>query len=222
MIVDKGRIRTEKIVLLGSATVGKTSIVNRAVHDKFNSQTASTVGAQFMTKSFTVDGVRMKLDIWDTSGSEKYRSLAPMYYREARAAIIVFDVTNKNSLTEAEIWIKELREHGAANAILVAAANKTDLADKRVIPSDECEEFKFSHSLDDLVETSAVTGAGISSLFDSICQFLAKLPPAYKDIEEFAEPVVIQNTPTRAPTSRPTSTSNYNSTNYSNSGGCSC
>lgn len=169
---QSGRIRTEKIVMLGGASTGKTSIVTRFSQDKFTGQSESTVGAAFITKTIDVDGKQVKLDIWDTGGSEKYRSLAPMYYRDARAAIITFDVTKRETLDEAREWLTELREHGLQDVMIVGAANKVDLTMERQLMPQEIEEFRFSNGIEKLFETSAKTGANIQTLFVETAKLL--------------------------------------------------
>ena len=169
---QSGRIRQEKIVMLGGASTGKTSIVTRFSQDKFTGASESTVGAAFITKTIEVDGKQVKLDIWDTGGSEKYRSLAPMYYREARAAIITFDVTKPETLDEAREWLDELREHGLQDVLIIGAANKVDLTMERKIMPQEVEEFRFSNGIEKLLETSAKTGANIQNLFVETARLL--------------------------------------------------
>lgn len=177
-VPDPSAPRREKIVLIGPPLSGKTSIANRAVQQIFTGQSESTVGAAFLSKVFTVDGQTLKLDIWDTGGTEKYRSLAPMYYRDARVAIVVFDVTQPASLDDATTWLRDVRQHGRSDVVLVAAANKVDLADKRKITPYEVEEWQYSNSLEFVIETSAKTGVGVARLFEEVCRIITKLPPS--------------------------------------------
>mmetsp|Transcript_14636 Transcript_14636/g.58485 ORF Transcript_14636/g.58485 Transcript_14636/m.58485 type:complete len:141 (-) Transcript_14636:695-1117(-) len=89
-----------KVVLLGDAGVGKSSLARRFVHRHFQPFAESTIGASFMSKTLAVDGREVKAQIWDTAGQEKYHSLAPMYYRGAGAAIVVYDVSSAASLVK--------------------------------------------------------------------------------------------------------------------------
>ena len=100
-----------KVVIVGDSNVGKTSIMQRYAKDTFRCDIEPTIGPQFMSKLVEIDdaGTTMKLQIWDTAGQEKYRSVTPIYYRDAAAAICVFDVTSKLSLDDAEKWIEDLR-----------------------------------------------------------------------------------------------------------------
>ncbi|KAH0795900.1 ras-related protein RHN1-like [Histomonas meleagridis] len=171
------RVRCEKVVLIGAASSGKTSILTRFAQGKFSQETEATIGASFIPKVINVDGTDIKLDIWDTGGSEKYRSLAPLYYRDARAAIIVYDITNENSFREAEQWCQEFRERGTPNAIIFCAANKCDLEPQRQVSKKMGEEFIFQNQILMLQNTSALTGEGINELFNNLGKELLQLPP---------------------------------------------
>jgi small GTP-binding protein len=168
--------RKEKVVMIGPPGCGKTAIANRIAHDSFRTNTVPTVGAAFLTKMVMVEGVDLRLDIWDTGGSEKYRALAPMYYREARAAIVVFDVTDHSSPSRARGWIEELRVHARKDIILAGAANKIDLDADRKISSEDVETFGSSNQLKFCMEVSAKTGVNIEELLASVCKWLVALP----------------------------------------------
>jgi Ras-related protein Rab-5C len=169
--------RSEKIALIGAASTGKTSIVNRFVHDKFNMGSEATIGAAFISKTITVDQTDLKLEIWDTGGTEKYKSLAPLYFRDARAAIIVFDVTSEQSFEEAGNWLSAFRERGPPSAIVVCAANKIDLEGERKVTLGAATDFGFQNQLEFVRETSAMTGVGVKELFTDLAKQLLALPP---------------------------------------------
>ncbi|GMI30906.1 hypothetical protein TeGR_g9481, partial [Tetraparma gracilis] len=122
-----GSVRHFKLVLLGDTAVGKSCLVVRFVRDEFFEFQEPTIGAAFLTQSVQLDAAVVKFEIWDTAGQERYRSLAPMYYRGASAAIVVFDLTNKDSYTGAKSWIKELTRRGDPNVVIALAGNKADL-----------------------------------------------------------------------------------------------
>lgn len=168
--------RTEKIVFLGAQSTGKTAIVTRFQYDTFTPNSNSTIGAAFVSKDLNVDGTVIKLDIWDTAGSEKYKSLTPMYYRDARAAIIVLDVTRPETIQAAGEWISELREHGKSDCMLICAANKCDLTGERKVTSQEVQDFVFANQISAYKETSALNGEGIKELFNEIGKLLLTLP----------------------------------------------
>ena len=163
-----------KIVLLGQSSAGKTCIATRYVKGTFLSTSVSTVGASYLTKSATYEGTTYDLNIWDTAGQELYRSLTPMYYRNAHAAIIVFDVTNRQSFQAAQKWVDELRGTGE-NSYVVVVGNKIDLDEARQVSEADgealCKELKCQY-----IETSALTGAGISYLFQMVIKGINELP----------------------------------------------
>ena len=120
-------VRHFKLVLLGDTAVGKSCLVVRFVRDEFFEFQEPTIGAAFLTQSVQLDSSVVKFEIWDTAGQERYRSLAPMYYRGAAAAIVVFDLSNKDSYNGAKSWVKELLRRGDPNVVIALAGNKADL-----------------------------------------------------------------------------------------------
>jgi Ras-related protein Rab-5C len=170
------RVRSEKIVLIGAASSGKTALVTRFSKGSFQEHSEATIGAAFVPKLVQVRDSELKLEIWDTGGTEKYKALAPMYYRDARAAVIVFDVTNAQSFQEAAEWISEFRDRGQPSALMVCAANKIDLGDRRVVKKEEIDEFSSENHLTFWKETSALSGVGVQALFEELAVLLLDLP----------------------------------------------
>ncbi|KAI9631472.1 hypothetical protein KEM48_014296 [Puccinia striiformis f. sp. tritici PST-130] len=129
-----------KVVILGMQGVGKTSIVHRYTTGSFSYSLTSTIGASFCTKKLSVDGCKVRLQIWDTAGQERFRSMAPMYYRGANAAILVYDITNKESFLDIQNWLNELRENMSTDLIIQVVGSKSDLgADKRTVNKEEAQ-----------------------------------------------------------------------------------
>lgn len=203
MQTTKSNVRSEKIVLLGPSSAGKTSLVNRIISDKFSHSMKATIGAAFMSKTINVNGVDMRLDIWDTGGSEKYKALAPMYYRDARGVIIVYDLTNADSIREAQSWVDEVRSNNQNEIVIVCAANKSDLIENRKITKEDVDDFGFINQLDCFMETSALTGDNVVPLFNELCNLLSKLQPLpskQKDVIQLTQQQI-----TRSPQPEPTS-----------------
>uniref|UniRef100_A0A8D1SWQ3 RAB5C, member RAS onco family n=1 Tax=Sus scrofa TaxID=9823 RepID=A0A8D1SWQ3_PIG len=131
-----------KLVLLGESAVGKSSLVLRFVKGQFHEYQESTIGAAFLTQTVCLDDTTVKFEIWDTAGQERYHSLAPMYYRGAQAAIVVYDITNTDTFARAKNWVKELQRQASPNIVIALAGNKADLASKRAV------EFQVGGGLD--------------------------------------------------------------------------
>ncbi|KAK0421795.1 GTP-binding protein ypt5 [Armillaria borealis] len=116
-----------KLVLLGEAAVGKSSVVLRFVSNEFPANKAPTIGAAFSTQKCRLEDRVLRYEIWNTAGQERFHSLAPMYYRNAQAAVVVYDVTKATSLEKAKSWVKELQRQVNPNIVIALAGNKVDL-----------------------------------------------------------------------------------------------
>ncbi|XP_066912083.1 uncharacterized protein [Clytia hemisphaerica] len=160
-----------KICLIGDKNVGKTCLALRFVRDEFKSELMSTIAASFFTKMLTVDGHEVNLHIWDTAGEERYHSMAPIYYRGAAAAIIVYDITSKTSFLGAKRWMEELQKHGPENIVLVIAGNKNDLEDKREVLEQTGRDFANETGAI-FRECSALNAFNVTSIFEVIGQKL--------------------------------------------------
>jgi len=128
-----------KLVLLGEAAVGKSSIVLRFVNNEFQSNKEPTIGAAFLTQKCRFEDRVLRYEIWDTAGQERFHSLAPMYYRNAQAAVVVYDVTKATSLDKAKSWVKELQRQANPNIVIALCGNKLDLVTPS-LPGDEESE----------------------------------------------------------------------------------
>ena len=153
-----------KLVLLGDSGVGKTSIATQYISGKAPQSVKPTIGAAFVTKSIVVDNQPVELLIWDTAGQEVYRGLAPMYYRSALIAIVVYDITRQQSYESVSYWINELKANADSRTVIVVCANKTDLEDQRAVEEATAQQYAESNGAL-YAATSAATGAGIDRMF---------------------------------------------------------
>uniref|UniRef100_A0A3Q2YSH7 small monomeric GTPase n=1 Tax=Hippocampus comes TaxID=109280 RepID=A0A3Q2YSH7_HIPCM len=165
-----------KLVLLGESAVGKSSLVLRFVKGQFHEFQESTIGAAFLTQTVSLDDVTVKFEIWDTAGQERYHSLAPMYYRGAQAAIVVYDITNTDTFVRAKNWVKELQRQANPNIVIALAGNKADIADKRAVEHQEAQEYADENGLL-FMETSAKTALNVNDIFMAIANKLPKNDP---------------------------------------------
>ena len=172
------RCREVKVVLLGDTGVGKSSLAQRYVTNTFKPYCESTIGASFMSKMI-LDETRapLKLQIWDTAGQEKYHSLAPMYYRGAAAAILVYDITKRTSLDKLKEWVRELQSQGPEHIVLCIAGNKSDLDGKRAVPSDDAAAYAAEIGAV-FAEVSAKDDTNVSALFSDLVK---RVPRAGND-----------------------------------------
>lgn len=163
-----------KLVLLGDSGVGKTSIVTQYVSGTAPGSVKPTIGAAFVTKEIVVDDQQLELLIWDTAGQEVYRGLAPMYYRSALIAIVVYDCSRQQSFDTVSYWIKELKNNVDGNIVILVCGNKVDLEDQKVIDSTVAQASADSNGAL-FAETSASTGAGIERMFQMAVKRLLQI-----------------------------------------------
>eukprot|EP01132_Coremiostelium_polycephalum_P004191 gene4191-5246_t len=160
-----------KVVLLGSTDVGKTAISVQYAQGIFPTRPLSTVGASFLAKNINIDGNKIKFQIWDTAGQDRFRSLAPLYYRGASVAILVYDITVARTFEKVKDWVEELRANIHEDIIIVVCGNKIDKPDerrvKREIAKSFADEIKAVY-----FETSAKENLGIEMMFLEIAKKL--------------------------------------------------
>jgi small GTP-binding protein len=173
-----------KVCIIGDTDVGKTSLSTRFCHSEFPTNSTPTIGASFLQKRVLVDNIEISLQIWDTAGQERFRSMAPMYYRGAKAAICVFDVTNEESFNRIATWLRDLRSHADPNAVICIAGNKCDRTPG--FDLGQCEAYANSVNAA-FFRTSALTGEGVQEVFDALSQKVAEVyrgnRPASRDID---------------------------------------
>jgi small GTP-binding protein len=160
-----------KVVLVGDTKVGKTCLLNRLTTGSFR-DTAATIGAAFQTHTLQTTTGSRTLQIWDTAGQEKYRSLAPMYYRAAQVALICFDLTNRESYEAVGPWADELAEKTSSDIQTIMVGNKADLTDARAITTEEARELAFEKGAAHYVECSAKSGDGVIDLFMKVADLM--------------------------------------------------
>jgi Ras-related protein Rab-21 len=153
-----------KVVLLGEGRVGKTSMLLRYVKNTFNDKETSTFQAHFKEKRLNFNAACVTLSIWDTAGQERFHALAPIYYRDADAAVLVYDITDRTSFCKVQNWVQELRKIVGYDIILIIAANKIDMENKRQVPNHDANVYARKVGAQ-VIGTSAKSGKGIEECF---------------------------------------------------------
>ena len=160
-----------KVVLLGESGVGKTCIIAQFTNGVFDPDTVTSLTAQFIRKAITFEDEKsVTFDIWDTAGQEKYRSMAKIFYKDAKAVILVYDITNEKSFEEMKnYWYQQVKQQGDSDVIVAIAANKSDLYEDKKVDDTQGEEFaKGINAI--FASTSAKNDSGIKVLFENIAQ----------------------------------------------------
>ena len=156
--------RNFKLIFLGDQFVGKSSILNRFYQDKFDSEYQATIGLDFHSKNVNINGNVIRISLYDTAGQEKFKSLIPMYIRDANIILVVYDITIKDSFIHTDHWVNETKDLKRDDAIFVLIGNKIDLEDKRAVTVKEAENYANEKGFI-FQEVSAKTGEGIEELF---------------------------------------------------------
>ncbi len=153
-----------KLIFLGDQSVGKSCIMNRFMNDTFTEDYQATIGLDFQSKNVQIDNQDIHLLLYDTAGQEKFRSLIPMYTRDANIVLLVYDISCKDSFIHLSDWLRDLTNLKIEEVIFALVGNKNDLEDKREVSPEEGQKFAQEH---DFIfhEISAKTGDGFSDLF---------------------------------------------------------
>lgn len=159
-----------KVILLGDSTVGKTCMATVASQSIFPRDANSTVGANVLNLNYQFDNAEVKLTVWDTAGQEKYRCLAPMYYRNLDCAVIIYSIDSRKSFEAADFWIDSLQRELPTMPLLYLVGNKRDLENQREVPTDEAQEYAKRNNMV-FFEISALTSAeSVTEIFRSIAK----------------------------------------------------
>ena len=160
----KQRKDVVKLIFLGDQSVGKSCIMNRFMNDTFTEEYQATIGLDFQSKNVQIDNQDIHLLLYDTAGQEKFRSLIPMYTRDANIILLVYDITSKDSFLHIPEWLKDLTNIKMDEVIFALVGNKNDLDENRAVTIEEGQKFAQEHDFI-FQETSAKTGDGFSELF---------------------------------------------------------
>ncbi|ORY04515.1 rab protein 6 [Basidiobolus meristosporus CBS 931.73] len=173
-------LRKFKLVFLGEQSVGKTSLITRFMYDTFDNTYQATIGIDFLSKTMYLEDRTVRLQLWDTAGQERFRSLIPSYIRDSSVAVVVYDITSRNSFLNTVKWVDDVRAERGTDVIIVLVGNKTDLSDKRQVTTEEGEKKAKEFNVM-FMETSAKAGFNVKALFRKIAQALPGMDSASND-----------------------------------------
>jgi Ras-related protein Rab-11A len=156
-----------KIVLIGDSGVGKSNILSRFTRNEFCLESKSTIGVEFATRTLQVEGKTVKAQIWDTAGQERYRAITSAYYRGAVGALLVYDITKRQTFDNVQRWLRELRDHADSNIVIMMAGNKSDLNHLRAVQEEDGHSLAEREGLS-FLETSALEATNVEKAFQTI------------------------------------------------------
>ncbi|KAG0475327.1 hypothetical protein HPP92_015013 [Vanilla planifolia] len=156
-----------KIVLIGDSGVGKSNILSRFTRNEFSLDSKSTIGVEFATKTLQIEGKTVKAQIWDTAGQERYRAITSAYYRGAVGALLVYDITKRQTFENIQRWLRELRDHADSNIVVMMAGNKSDLNHLRAVSAEDAKLLAEKEGLS-FLETSALEAVNVDSAFQIV------------------------------------------------------
>ena len=188
--VNSGDIKEDyklKVVVVGDSGVGKTNLIKRFIVNIYNPNTKATVGVEFISKSYKINDQVFKIEIWDTAGQERYKSITAAYYKGAKGALIVYDITQKDSFENINKWMSEVRDKSSKDLKIMIVGNKTDLVNERQVSTEEALE-KAKELGSPVMEASALDGSNVKDAFYDL------LKEMYKEIKKKLDIVENQNT----------------------------
>ena len=163
-----------KILLLGDSGVGKSSLLLRYTKNEFISDMRSTIGVEFALKYITIDNYQLKIQIWDTAGMERYRSITNAYYKGAKGVIVLYDICRKKSFENVDKWIDDFKSKADDDAVIILIGNKSDLDDKREVSKEEGES-KAQMNKFAFMETSAKDNNNVQKAFETLFGEIVKI-----------------------------------------------
>ncbi|CAK9182253.1 unnamed protein product [Ilex paraguariensis] len=156
-----------KIVLIGDSAVGKSNLLARFARDEFYPNSKSTIGVEFQTQKMEISGKEIKAQIWDTAGQERFRAVTSAYYRGAVGAILVYDISRRQTFDSIGRWLNELHTHSDMNVVTILVGNKTDLKDAREVTTAEGRALAETQGLF-FMETSALDSSNVAAAFRTV------------------------------------------------------
>ena len=169
-----------KLIVIGDTGVGKTNLLSRFTRNVYDKNTHNTIGVDFLAVDLTINGKNVKAQLWDTAGQEKYKSIATAYYKNAQGAVIVYDITQRETFENIDNWLFDLKGYSDPDIVIMIVGNKVDLAKQRQVMAEEGEKLAKRKGAY-FMEVSGKTNAGkcVNKAFDTILNEVVKKQEDY-------------------------------------------
>ena len=172
-----------KYIIIGDAGVGKSNILLRYVYSTFKSDYQLTIGVEFGEKTVEIKGKIYKIQIWDTAGNEQFRSITRTYYKNSVCAIVVYDISRRETFDNVINWIEDCKLNSPKSVFIILVGNKSDLEEDRQVTTEEGEEFANRYGIR-FFETSAKNSININEIFSESVEFIAdRIEKKYYDLD---------------------------------------
>ena len=172
-----------KYIIIGDAAVGKSNLLLRYVHGQFKPEYQLTIGVEFGAKNIEISSKLFRIQIWDTAGQENFRSITRAYYKNSVCALVVYDISSRDSFNNVMSWIEDCKNQSPKTIFMVLVGNKCDLEDKRQVSYEEGKELADKNQLL-FFESSAKDGINVDEIFlNSATEIAKKIEQGYYDLE---------------------------------------
>ena len=162
-----------KYIIIGDSAVGKSNILLRYAHEKFNEDYQATIGVEFGAKNLEINNEKYRIQIWDTAGQQNFKSITRAYYKNSVCAIIVYDITNRESFNNINTWIDDCKSQSPKTVFFVLVGNKIDLENERKVDYNEGLNFAKENQMF-FFECSAKTGKNVEDIFYKSAEHIAE------------------------------------------------
>ena len=186
-----------KYIIIGDSSVGKSNLLLRYVHDRFNDDYQATIGVEFGAKNLELNGEIYRIQIWDTAGQENFRSITRAYYKSSVCALVVYDISNFESFQNVQSWIEDCKNQSPKSIFMVLVGNKSDLENERKVTIEQGNELARKNNML-FFETSAYKGTNVEKVFhDSAQEISNRIKSGFYDLSNDSSGIK-QGTPSSA------------------------